>query len=477
VIFIFVLIKKRKFSLKFFGAVAFFIVLGLSVQLYLPIRASTEPMLNENNPATMENLLDVLSRAQYGDMSMFERALYRRAAPMNQFWFSENIGYLGYHLDQWVPAPLGAQVPGKLWELQFFHRIVFEFLIVAVFAGVWLLRRDLNVILIAAMFALSSVGLVIYLNLADGTRPDSYDIKRWNEQTKGLNLPSLRQLNSEINFYYALPAEMRKNWINNAPSAEGFRVILEHDIFPPKNVHREVRNRDYFFTPAFLFFAIMLALACGAARINTPLLAFAWIIPFIFNFSSNNRSKDFIARDFAINILNSVPQNGILITYGDNDTFPLWYMQMAENYRTDVIVINEVLAYADWYREQILKRYPDLKAGSGENFIHQIIKDNWPERSVNFSFGASPEEYEEFSENVHIVGLVRNLGMEQAMADSLLIENLTKNYQFSELNPRGQEANAQTLAIYRYLARLAMQKEPSDEQKTVLEKYEKPGEI
>jgi hypothetical protein len=131
-------------------------------------------------------------------------------------------------------------------------------------------------------------------------------------------------------------------------------------------------------------------------------------------------------------------------------------MQMAESYRTDVVVINETLAYSDWYREQILKRYPDLTANSSDkDFIHQIIENNWPERSVNFMLGASPKEYEEFSGNMPIIGLVRNLGMEQETADSLLVENLTKNYQYSEPNPRGQEANAQTLAIYRYLERLA----------------------
>jgi len=474
-IFIFVLIKKRKFSFKFFSAALFVIVLGLSVQLYLPIRASVEPILNENNPVTKEKFLEVIGRAQYGSMTMFERALYRRGALANQFGFSENIGYLGYHLNQWVPAPLGAQVPGTFGEAQFFHRIIFEFLIIAVFVGVWLLRKNLSVVLIAAMFCLSSIGLVLYLNLADGTRPDSYNMKLWNAQTKGLDLPSLKQLNKEFLFYHSLPSEMRDNWMKNAPSAKALRAFFAVNedlkkqgkkmILPPKNVHREVRNRDYFFTPAFLFFAIMMAIALSAilqkynsekARIfYAPILLLAWIIPFSVNFSTNNRSKDFIARDFAKNILNSIPKDGILITYGDNDTFPLWYMQMAENYRTDVIVINEILSYSGWYREQILKRYPNLMADSYGYFIYGIIENNWPEKSVNFMLGANPEDYEEFSENMPIIGLVRNLGMEQSKADSLLVENLTKNYQYSDLNPRGQEANAQTIGIYRYLERVA----------------------
>jgi hypothetical protein len=516
VILVFVLLKRRKFSAKFFGAAAFLVALGISVQLYLPIRSSAEPALNENNPAELANFLDVLNRRQYGDMNMFERALYRRASLGSQLGFSENIGYLGYHLNQWVPAPLGAQAAGS-WtsgafeKIQFLHRIFFEFLIVAVFAGAWVCRKNPGVVLASAMFLLSSAGLAIYLNLSDGTRPESYNAKRWSAQVKEMrkyvpdsipDLPSIGEINSLFAFYLALPAKTRGMWLKNAPKAEGLRTIFawedaleEHGMRmanPPHLASKEARNRDYFFTPAFLFFAIMAAAAIGRGMASFPYigqkfiaicLACAWLVPFISNFSSHNRSKDFIARDFAINALNSIPQNGILITYGDNDTFPLWYMQMAENYRTDVIVINETLSYAGWYREQLLRRHPDLiengelgiengelRMENMESFIHRVIEDNWPEKSVSFMIGAEPKDYAEFSENMPLVGLVRNLGMEEAAADSLLLENLTKNYRYSELKARGQEANEQTIYIYHYLAKLALGKEPSEEQKEVLQK-------
>jgi len=503
-IIVFVLLKRIKFPVKFFFAAAFLIVLGLSSQLYLPIRSATEPLLNESNPAELENFFEVLGRKQYGDMNMFERALYRRGSIANQFGFSENIGYLGYHLNQWLPAPLGAQNPGAWAEslpgkFQFFHRILFEFLIIAVFAGMWLCRKNSGVLLVAFMFLLSSAGLILYLNLADGTRTDSYNAKQWNASIKELrkfvpdsipNLPSINELRAQHSFYAALPASMREAWVNGTPSAKGLKTffaweeILEEqgkkmaDL--PRIVHREVRNRDYFFTPAFLFFAIMAAVACGAGlqRMNSAKgkkivaygLAFAWLVPFASNFSSHNRSQDFIARDFAINVLNSIPQNGILITYGDNDTFPMWYMQMVEKHRTDVVVINESLSYSDWYREQVLKNYPDLKlVESDGDFIKGIIKNHWPERSVNFMIGVNPSEYEEFSEDMPLIGLVRNLGMDSQTADSLLIANLAENYQYSELKERGQEANEQTIIIYRYLAKKALlAKKPSEEQEAAL---------
>jgi len=502
-IFIFVLINRITLPIKFFFAAALLIVLGFSSELYLPIRSSTEPILNENNPDDLKDFLEVLGRKQYGNMNMFERAFYRRGAFTNQFLFSENIGYLGYHLNQWLPAPLSAQNPG-IWvegahgKFQFFHRIIFEFLLIAVFAGVWLCRKNSGVLLVVFMFLLSSVGLVLYLNLADGTRIDSLHAKHWNANIKELrkfvpdsipNLPSVNELHAQFSFYHALPASMRETWVNAAPKAKGLKTFFAwQDILEeqgkemadlPRVVHREVRNRDYFFTPAFLFFAIMAAVACSAGlqRINFAMgkkiatygLAFVWLVPFASNFSSHNRSQDFIARDFAINILNSIPQNGILITYGDNDTFPLWYMQMVEKYRTDVVVINESLSYSEWYREQVLENYPDLEVvENGDNFIREIIESHWPGSSVNFMIGANPRDYEEFSSNMPLIGLVRNLGMDNKKADSLLIANLAKNYQYSELKARGQEANEQTISIYRYLARLALTKEPDEEYKAAL---------
>jgi hypothetical protein len=506
-IFVFVLLKRIKFSIKLLFAAAFLIILGLSSQLYLPIRSSTEPILNENNPAEFKNFLDVLNRRQYGNMNMFERALYRRAFLANQFGFSEHIGYLGYHLNQWVPAPLGAQNFGAWGEkpiekMQFFHRIIFEFLLIAVFAGIWIYRKNPAVILVSSMFLLSSVGLVLYLNMSDGKKPDSHHAKHWNEQIKELrkfvpdsipDLPSLRQINIQFSFYYALPGNMRKGWLNNATATDGLRTYFAWDDAleeqgktmpsPPENVRREVRDRDYFFTPAFLFFAIMVAIAFSVVlqkyrnmdKFIAPLLIFAWAMPFICNFSTHNRSKDFTARDFAANILNSIPQNGILITYGDNDTFPLWYMQMAENYRTDVVVVNEVLSYAAWYREQVLKNYPNLIENEDfliENrgdFMRKIIGGNWAEGSVNFMLGVKIDDYAEYSKDVPIIGLVRNLGMEQRKADSLLVANLTANYSYSQFKARGQEANEQTFAVYRYLAKTALQKEPSAEQEKILE--------
>lgn len=316
-------LRNANYSLAFaFFAAA---ILGYSTHFYIPIRASQNPGINENDPSSIDRFESYLERKQYGQESMVSRMFYRRAKISSQFGRHENMGFGGYFWDQY---------DGNWWEKFGTRRFLYAgglivYLVFAIGAfGVligiyyWLKRLKLHpTILLFMVFFISSVMLIVYLNFSDGTRPD--------------------------------------------PTNPGELIQLE------------VRDRDYFFTPAYMIFATiigtgMAALMCllgDGLRYNSDkrnnlakygifgIVALLFLIlplnPATAHYPYHDRSKDHAPADYAYNILQSCKPNGIIFTNGDNDTFPLWYLQEVERVRNDVRVVNLSLLNTDWYILQL----------------------------------------------------------------------------------------------------------------------------
>ncbi|MCX7729561.1 MAG: hypothetical protein N2203_08835, partial [Bacteroidia bacterium] len=127
----------------------------------------------------------------------------------------------------------------------------------------------------------------------------------------------------------------------------------------PTHQPREVRERDYFFHTSFLYIGLLIAFGIlglferrkklNIQNILIPVLALYAILPAFFNFTLNSRYKNFIPRDYGYNLLISCAPNAVLFTNGDNDTFPLWFVQEVLGIRRDVIVANLSLINTDWY--------------------------------------------------------------------------------------------------------------------------------
>lgn len=131
------------------------------------------------------------------------------------------------------------------------------------------------------------------------------------------------------------------------------------------------RERDYAYVGSFYVFAIWIAIGVYAlydilkkklpksiSAIVVPVACFL-AVPTLMasqNWDDHDRSATYTASDFAKNYLNSCAPNAILFTNGDNDTFPLWYVQEVLRYRTDVRVVNLSLLNTDWYIEQMRRK-------------------------------------------------------------------------------------------------------------------------
>jgi hypothetical protein len=152
----------------------------------------------------------------------------------------------------------------------------------------------------------------------------------------------------------------------------GLAIVVYLNQYP-----LQPRERDYAYAGSFYSFAIWIGLGVmdiseyirrrmpGVIGPGLATLACLFLVPGIMakeNWDDHDRSGRTAARDFAWDYLNSCQPNAILFTNGDNDTFPLWYVQEVEGVRTDVRVVNLSYLGADWYIEQVARKAYDSDA-------------------------------------------------------------------------------------------------------------------
>lgn len=133
----------------------------------------------------------------------------------------------------------------------------------------------------------------------------------------------------------------------------------------------EPRERDYAVVGAFYVFAMWIAFGVyslydGIRQYLQPKIAVPLVLgvsmlaaPVLMakeNWDDHDRSNKYTALSVAKAYLDSCEKNAILFTIGDNDTFPLWYLQEVEHYRTDVRIVNTQLVATDWYIDQMKRK-------------------------------------------------------------------------------------------------------------------------
>ncbi len=302
------------------------VALGLAFNFFLPIRSAQQPIINEGEPIC-ESLSGAavavytlgatgcpalaanLTREQYGKPSIF--ADPTTAASPNPrprgvgLMAHQLLNYFQYFDWQWARGIQVSELPGGA-------RLPFTLLFLGL--GGW------GLVLAAG----SARGHLVYLGILTATL------------TVGLVF--------YLNFRY------------------GFSLAPDHI----DRTMREVRERDYFFIASFHLWGFLAGMGLIGAwrwvagsrldprllKLSSPILLVAFI-PLVLNWGWANRAGDYSARDWAWNLLQSVEPYGILFTNGDNDTFPLWYLQEVEGIRRDVTVIVGQYLYTQWYPRQL----------------------------------------------------------------------------------------------------------------------------
>ena len=175
-----------------------------------------------------------------------------------------------------------------------------------------------------------------------------------------------------LGFFFQLRHDPRNSWVTGLLFLlTGLAIVVYLNQQP-----HQVRERDYAYAGSFYVFALWIGLGVIALRDNIEKLfrqrdgmpaaaaavALGLVVPVLMgcqNWDDHDRSGRYTARDMAWNHLNSCGPNALLVTHGDNDTFPLWYAQEVEGIRTDVRIVNSSLLGTDWYIDQMKCRFYD----------------------------------------------------------------------------------------------------------------------
>ena len=380
------------------------IVIGFSIFSVVVIRSSVMTPTNENQPDNAFSLIRYLSREQYGKTPLIYgqyfgspyaslktpkywtlingkykhvtgpvEAEYSSGSKMlfPRMWNNQNDKYIKFY--QSYMDGKGTDIPGSKYKkptfgtnLKFFFDFQLNWMYWRYF--MWNFAGRQNDI------HSPSPGEIFYGNWESGIKPLD-DMRLGNQD----NAPEILKHNKAKNHYFLLPLllgiiglffqfdkDKRGSWLTFLLFFMTGIAIVIYLNQPPY----QVRERDYAYAGSFYAFAIWIGFAVAAiyewiqdflkgkhqvvtASVVSLLLLGVPALMAQQNWDDHDRSNRRTAVEMATNYLNSVGRNGILITHGDNDTFPLWYAQEVEGIRTDVRIVNTSLLGTDWYIGQM----------------------------------------------------------------------------------------------------------------------------
>jgi len=330
-----------------------FILIGFSTYATIFIRAAQEPRINENSPNTFQEALSYMNRDQYGDWSIIDRSSTLKRDE-NSYWmrYTKNKAH-----------PSSSEVFNFVWNYQIKEMYL-------------------------RYFAWQFIG------------KENYQDRTW--EIKTLDEEIIKKLQGINWFRYGIPlallfgiAGIGHHFYKDPKYAfalltlflaTGLMIIIYLNQYDP-----QPRERDYSYVGSFFVFSIWISIGVcslleklkeysqlflNRKEVYLGVLSIIFLsMPFtmaIKDYHEHNRRGNYVAWDYGYNLLNSCEPNGILFTNGDNDTFPLWYLQEVENIRKDVRVVNLSLLNTPWYIDQLKNQEPKININLKDEYIERL---------------------------------------------------------------------------------------------------------
>ncbi len=351
------------------------ILIGYGSYTLVFVRSATEPSIDMNDPDTIERFISYLEREQYGDTPLLQGVT-----------FDSESGRVNPREGETTLFPRRHSVDPQHWrvyerydsDLEFFLDYQVGYMYLRYFLWNFSGRAS----------DVQGAPAITGLPFIDPPSTSASTASASGASSNGASgADQVRKTPSEResrNVYFALPLllglfgafyHFNRDW-RRAFSVfvlffmTGIGIILYLNQTP-----MQPRERDYSYVGSFLAFSLWVGIGAGgllqmayesvrdslastgraATLFGAGLLIFlavpGWMT--VENYGDHDRSGNHVPRDYAHNMLSSVAEDGIIFTNGDNDTYPLWYLQEVEGVRTDVRVVNLSLLNTPWYIRQL----------------------------------------------------------------------------------------------------------------------------
>lgn len=346
--------NKKNETLNLVFKLILFAFIGYSTYSMIIIRSLQDTPINLNSPQTMSELFSYVNREQYGDFPTFKRRYSQE--PHQQVVFKKYSSDLDFFTSYQMNHMFNRYL---LWN---------------------------------------------YVGRSSTVQDSGVDF------TDLYAIPFILGL---LGLYF----HFRKDWKMASIFLVMFIFLGYLTVFYQNQQEPQPRERDYFYVGAFFVYSIWIALGIRGlldlilqtfrdSTISKPvfvttIIAAIITVPgfmLINNYHEHDRSRNYVPWDYSYNILQSVEPNAVIFTNGDNDTFPLWYLQDVEGIRRDVRIANLSLLNTSWYIKQLKNTEPHgatkIAMTMSDRELERIGPVRWENR--NMSIPVSPEVFEEY---------------------------------------------------------------------------------
>ena len=365
-----------------------FVLVGYISYIQVLVRSDYNPPINENDPSDALNFISYLKREQYGSRSLLFGPVFT-ARPVDQqagdpLFKKEGKKYVPYgNSPKYIYEQGDEMLFPRVYSSQQNHPQLYRKMLGLAEGQKPTFGDNISYFLSHQLGHMYWRYLMWNFSGRESDEEGAGYLLPWSMNT---DAPDLLKTNKARDNFYMLPFLLGLFGIvymyfrrQRDFLVVGFLFLftgIALQVFlnsPPS----EPRERDYIYVASFYFFAIwiglgIMALAEGTRQYlkndltrNGLIVGLTLLIPIMMgakSWDNHDRSNRYHSVDFAKNLLNSCAPNAILFAGGDNDTFPLWYVQEVEGFRRDVRVCNLSLLGTEWYIQQMKRKTYESEA-------------------------------------------------------------------------------------------------------------------